>query len=107
MARATNTKYHPSNEKHEYIQPPLAGTQYVMPAADALGYNRGTEPFSKIPMKRDTWMLAKLGYTVIRFRANNPGVWFFHCHMDWHNIAGRQPPPLPLQKFKPPKYPYL
>lgn len=60
-----------------------------MPAADALGYNRGTEKFPKIPMKRDTWMLAARGYTVIRFRANNPGVWFFHCHMDWHNIAGR------------------
>ena len=65
-----------------------------MPAADVLGYNRDTVPMPKIPVKRDTWMLAAQGYTVIRFRANNPGVWFFHCHMDWHNIAGSSPLPL-------------
>ena len=23
-----------------------------------------------------------------RFVANNPGVWFFHCHMDWHLLGG-------------------
>jgi len=28
------------------------------------------------------------GYTVIRFTADNPGVWFFHCHIDWHLIMG-------------------
>lgn len=33
-------------------------------------------------------MIAAEGYTVVRFVADNPGVWFFHCHMDWHNIAG-------------------
>ncbi|KAF2860222.1 multicopper oxidase [Piedraia hortae CBS 480.64] len=25
---------------------------------------------------------------VIRFRADNPGVWLFHCHIDWHLISG-------------------
>lgn len=28
------------------------------------------------------------GYTVIRFTANNPGVWYFHCHQAWHVIMG-------------------
>lgn len=28
------------------------------------------------------------GYTVIRFVADNPGVWFFHCHIDWHLALG-------------------
>ncbi|KAI8844847.1 multicopper oxidase-domain-containing protein [Chytridium lagenaria] len=27
-------------------------------------------------------------YTVIRFVADNPGVWFFHCHIEWHIQAG-------------------
>ncbi|KAI8824886.1 Cupredoxin [Fimicolochytrium jonesii] len=28
------------------------------------------------------------GYTVLRFVADNPGVWFFHCHIEWHIEAG-------------------
>ena len=28
------------------------------------------------------------GYVVLRFVADNPGVWFFHCHMDWHLAMG-------------------
>ncbi|KIJ55076.1 multicopper oxidase [Sphaerobolus stellatus SS14] len=24
----------------------------------------------------------------IRFRADNPGPWFLHCHIDWHLEAG-------------------
>lgn len=28
------------------------------------------------------------GYTIIRFVANNPGAWLFHCHIDWHLIMG-------------------
>jgi iron transport multicopper oxidase len=28
------------------------------------------------------------GYVVLRFKADNPGVWFFHCHIDLHLIGG-------------------
>ncbi|KAE9019235.1 hypothetical protein PR003_g12899 [Phytophthora rubi] len=28
------------------------------------------------------------GYVVLRFNADNPGVWIMHCHIDWHLIAG-------------------
>lgn len=28
------------------------------------------------------------GYVVLRFIANNPGVWLFHCHMEWHMQQG-------------------
>jgi iron transport multicopper oxidase len=24
------------------------------------------------------------GYAVIRFVADNPGIWLLHCHMEWH-----------------------
>jgi L-ascorbate oxidase len=32
--------------------------------------------------------LKPCGFTVIRFVANNPGAWFFHCHIDWHLVMG-------------------
>jgi iron transport multicopper oxidase len=28
------------------------------------------------------------GYIVLRFKADNPGVWFFHCHIDLHLVGG-------------------
>lgn len=40
------------------------------------------------PTYRDTISVPAESYIVIRFRANNPGVWFFHCHVDWHVPAG-------------------
>ncbi|CAB4252485.1 similar to Saccharomyces cerevisiae YFL041W FET5 Multicopper oxidase, integral membrane protein with similarity to Fet3p [Maudiozyma barnettii] len=40
------------------------------------------------PMIRDTVILEPNGHTVIRFKADNPGVWFFHCHVDWHLEQG-------------------
>ncbi|KAI9343302.1 Cupredoxin [Zopfochytrium polystomum] len=30
----------------------------------------------------------RFGYTIVRFVADNPGVWLFHCHIDWHIAAG-------------------
>ncbi|KAJ3311633.1 ferroxidase fet3 [Boothiomyces sp. JEL0838] len=27
-------------------------------------------------------------YTILRYVSNNPGVWTFHCHIDWHLTAG-------------------
>ncbi|EGZ26571.1 hypothetical protein PHYSODRAFT_320491 [Phytophthora sojae] len=28
------------------------------------------------------------GYVMLRFTADNPGVWIIHCHIDWHLDAG-------------------
>ncbi|KAJ3084447.1 hypothetical protein HDU99_000878, partial [Rhizoclosmatium hyalinum] len=28
------------------------------------------------------------GYAVLRFVADNPGIWLFHCHIEWHIAAG-------------------
>jgi iron transport multicopper oxidase len=33
-------------------------------------------------------MIPANGFVVIRFKADNPGVWFFHCHVDMHLVAG-------------------
>ncbi|GLT37540.1 hypothetical protein SLA2020_118510 [Shorea laevis] len=36
------------------------------------------------PHMRNTLAVPVGGWAVIRFRANNPGVWFTHCHLDVH-----------------------
>lgn len=43
---------------------------------------------SSTPMKRDTIMVNKNSNVVIRFTADNPGVWAFHCHIEWHIVTG-------------------
>ncbi|KAJ6579664.1 laccase [Mycena vulgaris] len=39
------------------------------------------------PPRRDV-IGVEQGGVVIRFRADNPGPWFLHCHIDWHLEAG-------------------
>ncbi|XP_066272659.1 uncharacterized protein [Branchiostoma lanceolatum] len=43
--------------------------------------------FNKPPI-RDTVVIPSHGYTVIEFRSNNPGFWFFHCHQTTHMNEG-------------------
>ncbi len=40
------------------------------------------------PVARDTVQVPAMGKAVIRFVANNPGPWIFHCHIDFHLTAG-------------------
>ncbi|KAL1640208.1 hypothetical protein SLS58_007159 [Diplodia intermedia] len=40
------------------------------------------------PARRDTVLVYPSGNFVIRFRADNPGVWLFHCHIEWHMASG-------------------
>lgn len=44
--------------------------------------------FSQVPMRRDTLVVWPNGNIVLRFKANNPGVWLFHCHIEWHVVSG-------------------
>ncbi|CAG8233852.1 unnamed protein product [Penicillium salamii] len=37
---------------------------------------------------RDTVQIPSRGYAVLRFRADNPGVWLLHCHILWHSVTG-------------------
>lgn len=39
------------------------------------------------PLK-DTVTVPDGGYTVIRFKADNPGYWLFHCHIEFHVEVG-------------------
>ena len=36
------------------------------------------------PVKKDTVLVPRRGYAVLRLRADNPGIWMFHCH----NVGG-------------------
>ncbi|CAG8574332.1 2873_t:CDS:2 [Diversispora eburnea] len=36
------------------------------------------------PVFRDTTIVPAESHIVIRFLADNPGVWSFHCHIQWH-----------------------
>ena len=53
------------------------------------GFWNGTNgTYSRPPVKRDTIMVQNGGHMIIRFRADNPGVWLFHCHVEWHVETG-------------------
>jgi len=41
------------------------------------------------PRQRTSVMVPVNGYAVIRFKADNPGVWMMHCHMASHNLEGQ------------------
>lgn len=40
------------------------------------------------PLRRDTVSIEAFGWILIRFIADNPGMWAFHCHLAWHVEAG-------------------
>jgi FtsP/CotA-like multicopper oxidase with cupredoxin domain len=40
------------------------------------------------PLRRDTATVEGYGWALLRFVADNPGVWGFHCHISWHAEAG-------------------
>jgi iron transport multicopper oxidase len=41
-----------------------------------------------VPVKRDTLTVYGQGTAIIRFVADNPGIQLFHCHTEWHVVAG-------------------
>ncbi|XP_075518772.1 laccase-14-like [Primulina tabacum] len=51
---------------------------------DPLNYNLVDPPF------QNTIAVPRNGWTTIRFRANNPGVWLMHCHLERHISWGME-----------------
>ena len=39
-------------------------------------------------IRKDTVMVPAGGYVVVAFRADNPGYWFLHCHIEVHQLEG-------------------
>lgn len=50
--------------------------------------NDGLKRNFHTPPIKDTVTVPDGGYTIIRFRAYNPGYWFFHCHLEFHAEIG-------------------
>ncbi|KAK3085316.1 hypothetical protein FSP39_001371 [Pinctada imbricata] len=40
------------------------------------------------PPLKDTIIVPRGGYVVLRMMSSNPGFWFMHCHIEIHQIAG-------------------
>ncbi|QRD84389.1 Cupredoxin [Aspergillus flavus] len=51
-------------------------------------FNPDNVTFSSVPVRRDTLIAKPMGNFVVRFKADNPGIWLFHCHIEWHMDAG-------------------
>ncbi|CAI9779058.1 unnamed protein product [Fraxinus pennsylvanica] len=71
--------------------------------------NKDTANFNLVdPVERNTFGVPAGGWVAIRFLADNPGVWFMHCHFDVHTSWGLRMAwivmdgPLPNQKLPPP-----
>jgi len=74
-------------------------------------YNASANPVNETqanPVRRDTVHVPAESYAVIRWRADNPAVWFFHCHVEWHLESGLaaqiiEGPEVMAQRVKPPQ----
>ncbi|KAM5356679.1 hypothetical protein ACJ41O_003325 [Fusarium nematophilum] len=55
---------------------------------DAGDFEGSEQDFAETPMRRDTVVVNGNGNVVLRFKADNPGVWLFHCHIEWHVTSG-------------------
>jgi iron transport multicopper oxidase len=66
--------------------------QVVTRSSDDAGFYDPTNPNnttpSNTPMRRDTILVRPNGHIVLRFRSDNPGIWLFHCHIEWHVSSG-------------------
>lgn len=62
--------------------------QVIERPASGSGTWPGTTTPSSYPSFRDTVVINGDSYAVIRFEADNPGVWLFHCHIEWHVEMG-------------------
>ncbi|KAJ6385101.1 hypothetical protein OIU77_028327 [Salix suchowensis] len=51
--------------------------------------NKDPKKFNLVdPVERNTIGVPAGGWTAIRFIADNPGVWFMHCHLEIHTTWG-------------------
>jgi laccase len=69
----------------------LHGFNFFVVGRGIGNFNPKTDPKSfnlDDPVERNTIGVPSGGWTAIRFRADNPGVWFMHCHLEVHTTWG-------------------
>ena len=80
------------NNKDASIHPfHLHGHQFQIieaPASDAGSWPGNSTGGAAQPPKRDVVQVNANSYAVLRFEATNPGVFLFHCHIEWHVEMG-------------------
>ncbi|KAL7584401.1 hypothetical protein Lser_V15G42408 [Lactuca serriola] len=89
----------------------LHGFNFYVVGQGTGNYNSTTDPanFNLFdPVERNTVGVPSAGWVAVRFRADNPGVWFMHCHIEIHLSWGLRMAwavmdgKLPNQKLPPP-----
>ncbi|KZT04954.1 multicopper oxidase [Laetiporus sulphureus 93-53] len=79
---------------------------WIMASGD--GRYEGQSVNNTAPMDRDTVVIPAYSWMILRFVADNPGYWAFHCHIEWHMAAGLlfqfNVLPAQSQKFEIPQY---
>ncbi|XP_041353555.1 L-ascorbate oxidase-like [Gigantopelta aegis] len=80
----------------------LHGHNFRVVAMDKLGASTSMEEVKRLDREglirrrlsraviKDTVAVPDGGYVVIRFVADNPGMWLFHCHIAFHLVTGMQ-----------------
>ncbi|KAD6120351.1 hypothetical protein E3N88_11622 [Mikania micrantha] len=69
----------------------LHGFNFFVVGKGLGNYNSKVDPnnFNLVdPVERNTISVPSGGWVAIRFRADNPGVWFMHCHLEVHTTWG-------------------
>lgn len=65
----------------------LHGHQFQVmdrPGSGTGDYQGRNNSFNPVPPMRDVVGVNANSYAVLRFKASNPGVFLFHCHIEWH-----------------------
>ncbi|KAK3791910.1 hypothetical protein RRG08_026812 [Elysia crispata] len=87
---------------HDFANHPthLHGHGFRVLAMDKLGKSLPAEVVTSLderggisrnfhrPPKKDTVTIPDGGYTIVRFHADNPGMWLLHCHVEYHVEIG-------------------
>ncbi|KAI3398434.1 hypothetical protein diail_9254 [Diaporthe ilicicola] len=69
----------------------LHGHQFQVleaPTSNSGVFSGDTSNFPAHPAYKDVVLVNAKSYAVIRFKADNPGTWLFHCHVEWHVEMG-------------------
>ncbi|XP_059453493.1 laccase-14-like [Corylus avellana] len=69
----------------------MHGYNFYVVGSGLGNFNNETDPktYNLVdPLEVNTIGVPKDGWVTIRFKANNPGVWFWHCHFDRHLTWG-------------------
>lgn len=66
----------------------LHGHKFWVAAMGAGPYVSGAGGAFAHPLRRDTVLVPAAGWVRLRLLLDNPGVWAFHCTVEWHKEAG-------------------